>query len=328
MEFFFAFAASRFQTPFRFLPRGWLDKPRRIRHPARRMDILTLDLPGIRKVASGKVREIFDLGEHLLFVATDRISAFDCILPNAIPRKGEVLTQLSDFWFGKMTFVENHLVAVDFADFPAAMRPFEKQLRGRSMIVRKAKPLPVECVVRGYLIGSGWKDYQRTGAVCGIALPAGLQQAEKLPQTIFTPATKAATGHDENIAWDECVRLCGESVATQARDLAIRIYEEGRAHAAERGIILADTKFEFGLLDGRVILIDEVMTPDSSRYWPAADYRVGISPPSFDKQFVRDYLETLTWDKTPPAPPLPADVIAKTSAKYIEAYERLTGRKL
>ncbi len=292
------------------------------------MDILSLDLPGIRKVASGKVREIFDLGEHLLFVATDRISAFDCILPNAIPRKGEVLTQLSAFWFGKMTFVENHVVAVDFADFPAALKPFERQLRGRSMIVRKAKPLPVECVVRGYLIGSGWKDYQRTGAVCGIALPAGLQQAEKLPQTIFTPATKAATGHDENIAWEECVRLCGEDVAKQARALAIRIYEEGRAHAAERGIILADTKFEFGILDDRVILIDEVMTPDSSRYWPAADYRVGISPPSFDKQFVRDYLETLTWGKTPPAPPLPDEVIAKTSAKYIEAYERLTGRKL
>jgi phosphoribosylaminoimidazole-succinocarboxamide synthase len=292
------------------------------------MDLLTLDLPGIRKVASGKVREIFDLGEHLLFIATDRISAFDCILPNAIPRKGEVLTQLSAFWFGKMKFVENHLVAVDFADFPAVLKPFEAQLRGRSMIVRKAKPLPVECVVRGYLIGSGWKDYQRTSAVCGIALPHGLRQAEKLPQTIFTPATKAATGHDENIPWDECVRLCGDSVAKQARELAIRIYEEGRAHAAERGIILADTKFEFGILDGRVILIDEVMTPDSSRYWPANEYRVGISPPSFDKQFVRDYLETLDWNKIPPAPPLPADVVARTSAKYLDAYERLTGRPL
>jgi phosphoribosylaminoimidazole-succinocarboxamide synthase len=292
------------------------------------MDILTLDLPGIRKVASGKVREIFDLGEHLLFVATDRISAFDCILPNPIPRKGEVLTQLSAFWFGKMGFVENHLVSADFADFPAALRPFESALRGRSMIVRKARPLPVECVVRGYLIGSGWKDYQRTGAVCGITLPAGLRQAEKLPETIFTPATKAATGHDENIAWEECVRLCGAEVATQARDLALRVYEAGRAHAAERGIILADTKFEFGLLDGRVILIDEVLTPDSSRYWPAADYRVGTSPPSFDKQFVRDYLETLTWDKTPPAPPLPSDVVAKTSAKYQEAFERLTGHPL
>ena len=292
------------------------------------MDILTLDLPGIRKVASGKVREIFDLGEHLLFVATDRISAFDCILPNAIPRKGEVLTQLSAFWFEKMKFVENHLVAVRFADFPEVLKPFEQQLRGRSMIVRKAQPLPVECVVRGYLIGSGWKDYQRTGTVCGIALPAGLQQAEKLPQMIFTPSTKAVSGHDENIAWDECVRLCGESVAAQARDLAIRIYEEGRAHAAGRGIILADTKFEFGILDGRVILIDEVLTPDSSRYWPAAEYRVGLSPPSFDKQFVRDYLETLAWDKTPPAPPLPPEVITKTAAKYTEAYERLTGRAL
>jgi len=292
------------------------------------MDLLTLELPGIRKVASGKVREIFDLGEHLLFVASDRISAFDCILPNPIPRKGEVLTQLSAFWFRKMTFVENHVVAVDFADFPSALHPFEEQLRGRSMIVRKAKPLPVECVVRGYLIGSGWKDYQRTGQVCGIPLPAGLQQAEKLPTTIFTPATKAATGHDENIAWEECVRLCGESVATQARDLALQVYEAGRAHAATCGIILADTKFEFGLLDGRVSLIDEVLTPDSSRYWPAADYRVGTSPPSFDKQFVRDYLETLAWDKTPPAPSLPADVVARTSAKYAEAYERLTGSPL
>jgi phosphoribosylaminoimidazole-succinocarboxamide synthase len=295
---------------------------------SRCMDILTLELPGIRKVASGKVREIFDLGEHLLFVATDRISAFDCILPNPIPRKGEVLTRLSEFWFGKMTFVENHLVTADFARFPAALRPFEQQLRGRSMIVRKARPLPVECVVRGYLIGSGWKDYQQTGAVCGIALPPGMQQAQKLPATIFTPATKAATGHDENIPWETAVQLCGESVATQARDLAIRIYEAGRAHAAERGIILADTKFEFGLLDGRVILIDEVLTPDSSRYWPADAYRVGISPPSFDKQFVRDYLETLAWDKTPPAPPLPPEVVEKTSAKYQEAFLRLTGAPL
>ena len=292
------------------------------------MDLLTLELPGIRKVASGKVREIFDLGEHLLFVATDRISAFDCILPNAIPHKGEVLTQLSEFWFEKMTFVENHLVAVDFADFPDLLKPFEKELRGRSMIVKKAKPLPIECVVRGYLIGSGWKDYQSTGAVCGIPLPAGLQQAQQLPEAIFTPATKAATGHDENIPWETAVQLCGESVATQARDMAIRIYEAGRAHAAQHGIILADTKFEFGLLDGRVILIDEVMTPDSSRYWPAAGYRVGMSPPSFDKQFVRDYLDTLTWDKTPPAPQLPPDVVQKTSEKYIEAFQRLTGGNL
>lgn len=292
------------------------------------MDLLTLDLPGIPKVASGKVREIFDLGEHLLFVATDRISAFDCILPNAIPHKGEVLTQLSEFWFGKMTFVENHLVATNFADFPESLKPFENELRGRSMVVKKARPLPIECVVRGYLIGSGWKDYQATGAVCGIPLPAGLQQAEQLPQTIFTPATKAATGHDENIPWEKAVELCGEDVARQARSLAIRIYEAGRAHAAEHGIILADTKFEFGILEGRVILIDEVLTPDSSRYWPAVDYRPGISPPSFDKQFVRDYLETLDWDKTPPAPALPDDVVRRTSAKYVEAFERLTNDKL
>lgn len=292
------------------------------------MDILTLELPGIRKVASGKVREIFDLGEHLLFVATDRISAFDCILPNPIPRKGEVLTQLSDFWFDHMKFVENHVVATDFAKFPAELQPFEEQLAGRSMIVKKAKPLPVECVARGYLIGSGWKDYQSTGAVCGIQLPVGMQQAQQLPETLFTPATKAATGHDENIPWEKCVELCGKDVARQARDLTIRIYEAGRAHAASRGIILADTKFEFGILDGRVILIDEVLTPDSSRYWPAADYRVGISPPSFDKQFVRDYLETLDWDKTPPAPQLPPEVVSKTSAKYLEAYERLTGKPL
>ena len=292
------------------------------------MEILSLDLPGIPKIASGKVREIFDLGEHLLFVATDRISAFDCILPNAIPRKGEVLTQLSAFWFAQMPFVENHVVTTDFAAFPAALKPFEPQLRGRSMIVRKARPLPIECVVRGHLIGSGWKDYQQTGAVCGIALPAGLQQAEKLPHTIFTPATKAASGHDENIPWEQAVTLCGADVARQARDFAIRIYEEGRAWAVGRGIIVADTKFEFGLLDGRVILIDECLTPDSSRFWSAPDYRVGTSPPSYDKQFVRDYLETLAWDKTPPAPPLPAEVVRRTSEKYLEAYARLTGHEL
>jgi len=292
------------------------------------MDLLTLELPEFRKIASGKVREIFDLGEHLLFVATDRISAFDCILPNAIPHKGEVLTQLSTFWFGKFTFVENHVVATSFDQFPESLRKYENELNGRCMIVRKAKPLPIECVVRGYLIGSGWKDYQATGSVCGISLPSGLQQADRLPETIFTPATKAATGHDENISWERCVKLVGENVAHQALDLAIRIYEEGRAWAAERGIIVADTKFEFGLLDERVILIDECLTPDSSRFWPASDYRPGISPPSFDKQFVRDYLETLDWAKTPPAPPLPEPIIRKTSEKYLEAYERLTGHRL
>ncbi|MGB8355239.1 MAG: phosphoribosylaminoimidazolesuccinocarboxamide synthase [Chthoniobacteraceae bacterium] len=292
------------------------------------MDILTCDLPGIPKVRTGKVREIFDLGDSLLFVTTDRISAFDCILPVPIPAKGAVLNQLSAFWFEKFDFVQNHLLAIDFADYPESLKPFEAQLSGRSMIVKKAQPLAVECVVRGYLVGSGWKDYQKTGKVCGHALPAGLQQAERLPQTLFTPSTKADVGHDENIDWDACVRIVGEDVATQIRDLSIRIYEAGRSYAAERGIIVADTKFEFGLLDGKVILIDECLTPDSSRFWPADEYAVGSNPPSFDKQFVRDYLETLDWDKNPPAPALPADVIAKTSEKYRDAYKLITGSDL
>jgi phosphoribosylaminoimidazole-succinocarboxamide synthase len=292
------------------------------------MDILTLNLPGIQKIASGKVREIFDLGEHLLFVASDRISAFDCILPNAIPHKGEVLTALSTFWFQRFDFVRDHVVATEFEAFPPELQPFRDQLRGRSMIVRKAKPLAVECVVRGYLAGSGWKEYQDSQSICGIALPPGLQQAEQLPETLFTPSTKAESGHDENISFEECRRILGDELAEQVKIRSIRIYEEGRAYARERGIILADTKFEFGMLDGELILIDECLTPDSSRFWPAADYQLGISPPSFDKQFVRDYLETLDWDKTPPAPELPPEVVQKTSAKYLEAYERLTGRPL
>ncbi len=292
------------------------------------MDLLTLDLPGIRKVASGKVREIFDLGEHLLLVATDRVSAFDCILPNPIPHKGAVLTSISAFWFERFGFVENHVVATEVRDFPAALQPFADRLSRRAMVVKKAQPLPVECVVRGYLAGSGWKEYQASGTICGIALPAGLQQAEQLPETIFTPSTKAESGHDMNIPWEECVRLVGADVAEQVRALSIRIYEEGRAYAAERGIIVADTKFEFGLLEGRVILIDECLTPDSSRFWPADQHALGISPPSFDKQFVRDYLETLDWNKTPPAPALPDAVIRRTSEKYREAYARLTGHPL
>jgi len=289
------------------------------------MHLLTLDLPGIRKIASGKVREIFDLGEDLLLVATDRISAFDCILPNPIPQKGAVLTSISAFWFTKFSFVENHVIATDVRDFPDILKPFFDRLSRRAMVVKKAKPLPVECVVRGYLAGSGWKEYQATQSICGISLPKGLQQAERLPETIFTPSTKAVSGHDQNISWDECARIVGQGVARQIRDLSIRIYEEGRRYAAERGIIVADTKFEFGLLDGRIILIDECLTPDSSRFWPADRYALGISPPSFDKQFVRDYLETQDWDKTPPAPPLPEDVIRKTSEKYLEAYAQLTG---
>ena len=287
------------------------------------MDLLTLDLPGIRKVASGKVREIFDLGEELLLVATDRISAFDCILPNAIPRKGEVLNLLSAFWFGRMQFVPNHVVTANIEQFPVRLQPFADQLSGRAMIVRKAKPLPVECVVRGYLAGSGWKEYQASQSICGVPLPAGLRQAEQLPKTIFTPSTKAESGHDRNISWEECRGIVGAPIAEEVRASSIRIYEEGRAYAVARGIIVADTKFEFGLLDGCIILIDECLTPDSSRFWPMDQYRVGTSPPSFDKQFVRDYLETLAWDKTPPAPALPLEVIRKTSEKYLEALKRL-----
>ncbi len=290
-----------------------------------RMDLVTCDLPGFTKVRSGKVREIFDLGENLLFVATDRISAFDCILPNPIPGKGEVLTGLSDFWFRYLDFAPNHVVTTDFATFPEELKPFQDLLRGRSMIVRKAQPLAVECVVRGYLAGSGWKEYQSDGTICGERLPSGLRQAEKLPEAIFTPSTKAESGHDINISWDECRRLVGSDVAERARDLTLRIYEAGRAYAAECGIIVADTKFEFGLRDGELILIDEVLTPDSSRFWPADRYEVGTSPPSFDKQFVRDYLETLDWNKTPPAPILPPEVVSKTSEKYREARARLTG---
>ena len=289
------------------------------------MDLLTLDLPGIHKIASGKVREIFDLGESLLLVATDRISSFDCVLPNPIPRKGAVLTSLSAFWFEKFKFVENHLLTTNVEDFPDPLKPFSEQLTGRSMMVKKAKPLPVECVVRGYLAGSGWKEYQASQSICGIPLPSGIQQAGRLPETIFTPSTKAESGHDQNIPWAECQRLIGESVAAQIRDLSIRLYDEGSAFAAKHGIIVADTKFEFGIIDGRVILIDECLTPDSSRFWPADQHALGISPPSFDKQFVRDYLETLDWDKTPPAPPLPLDVIQRTSEKYLEAHSKLTG---
>jgi len=282
-------------------------------------------LPGIQKVASGKVRDIFAVDEHLLLVASDRISAFDCILPTAIPQKGEVLTRLSAFWFEQFDFLPNHIVSTDFLDFPVALKPFQFQLEGRSMLVKKAVPLPVECVVRGYLAGSGWKEYVQTQSVCGIPLPKGLEQAGLLPETLFTPSTKAASGHDENISWDECRRLLGDSVAEQVRAHSVRLYETARILAAEKGIIIADTKFEFGLLDGGVILIDECLTPDSSRFWPSAGYAPGMSPSSFDKQFVRDYLETLTWDKTPPAPELPEEIVVRTQAKYIEAYERLTG---
>ena len=292
------------------------------------MEIATCDLPGIPKVRSGKVREIFDLGDCLLFVATDRISAYDCIMPDPIPGKGAVLTGLSAFWFRRLDFVENHVIATRFEDFPAALHPFRELLEGRSMIVKKAAPLPVECVVRGFLAGSGWREYLATGTICGEPVPPGLRQSEALPETMFTPATKAESGHDENIPWETCRRMLGEVVAEQARDLSIRLYEAGRDYARERGIIVADTKFEFGLREGRVILIDEVLTPDSSRFWPADRYQPGSNPPSFDKQFLRDYLDLLGWDRTPPAPNLPPEVVSQTARKYREAYDRLTGEPL
>jgi len=291
--------------------------------------LLQLELPGITKLKSGKVREIFDLGDAFLLVATDRISAFDCIMPNGIPRKGEVLTQLSHFWFERFApLIPNHLLARANDPLPPALKPFAAQLTRRSMMVKKAAPLSIECVVRGYLAGSGWKEYRQSQTVCGIKLPAGLQESSELPEPIFTPATKAESGHDENISFDQAAKLTGPDIAQQARAASLKIYSEARAYARQRGIIIADTKFEFGLFDGKLILIDEVLTPDSSRFWPADQYQAGRSQPSFDKQFVRDYLETLAWNKTPPAPALPPEVVARTQEKYMEAYERLTGKAL
>jgi phosphoribosylaminoimidazole-succinocarboxamide synthase len=287
-----------------------------------------VDLPGIKKLRSGKVREVFDLGEILLFVVTDRLSAFDVILSDPIPHKGAVLNQISAFWFKRFDKIDNHFLTADFEKFPKELHAFREQLAGRSMIVKKTKPLTVECVVRGYLAGSGWKEYQQSQSVCGIKLPTGLQLASPLPEPIFTPATKNDVGHDENIDMKECRRILGDEIANRVKDLSLEIYSRGRDHAAQRGIIVADTKFEFGKMDNQLLLIDEVLTPDSSRFWPKDKYIVGQSPPSFDKQFVRDYLETLDWDKTPPAPKLPWETIEKTSAKYVEAFERITGEKL
>jgi phosphoribosylaminoimidazole-succinocarboxamide synthase len=274
------------------------------------------------------VREVFDLGDCLLIVATDRISAFDCILPTGIPRKGEVLTRLTSFWFEILDFIPNHFLTSRFEAFPTSLHPFEEQLRDRSMLVRKAKPLPVECVARGYIAGSGWSEYQTNGTIGGHAVPAGLEQSSKLPSPLFTPSTKAESGHDENISWKQCRSILGDELAIQVRDQTIELYEHGCAHAARAGILIADTKFEFGIADGQVLLIDECLTPDSSRFWPTDSWKPGSNPPSYDKQFVRDYLETLDWNKTPPAPALPPEVVEKTSEKYIEAYEKLTGLKL
>src|SRR3954453_15046723 len=287
-----------------------------------------IDLPGFTKLRSGKVRVVFDLGDSLLFVATDRLSAFDVVFDDPIPHKGAVLNTISAFWFKRLRFIANHFISAEFDAFPENLQPFREQLAGRSMIVKKTQPLAIECVVRGYLAGSGWKDYQETGSVCGHKLSAGLQLASPLPEPIFTPATKSESGHDLNVDWEQACNIVGEKTATRARELSLLVYKAGSEYARERGIIVADTKFEFGLRDGELILIDECMTPDSSRFWPADSYVVGKSPPSYDKQFVRDYLETLDWNKTPPPPRLPREVIENTSAKYIDAFKRLTGMPL
>ena len=290
--------------------------------------LLQSDLPGLNLIHRGKVRDVFDLGDgHLLMVATDRLSAFDVVLPDPIPGKGEMLCQISNFWFDKTRhIIANHLTGIDVASvLPAGVDP--ALYAKRTVVTRKLTPVPVECIARGYIIGSGWKDYQRTGEVSGIALPAGLQQAQRLPEPIFTPSTKAAVGdHDENIDFATAINLVGRERAEQVRDATLALYAFARDYAAQRGIILADTKFEFGTdAEGRLYVMDEMFTPDSSRYWPADGYAIGTSPPSYDKQFVRDYLETLDWDKTAPGPRLPAEVIEKTRAKYAEALEKLAG---
>ncbi|PVY45826.1 phosphoribosylaminoimidazolesuccinocarboxamide synthase [Victivallis vadensis] len=290
--------------------------------------LIQTEIPGLKLINRGKVRDVYDLGDALLFVATDRLSAFDVVMPNGVPRKGEVLTQISLFWFDLMRDIPNHLISADVASRPE-LTAYVKDLQGRSMIVRKAKVLPVECIVRGYLVGSGWKDYQKTGMVSGLKLRAGYQQASKLDEPLFTPSTKAEIGdHDEAISFEQVGGIIGADKAAALRELSLKIYSTARDYAEKRGIIVADTKFEFGEIDGRIILVDEVLTPDSSRFWPADQYQVGTSPVSLDKQYVRDYLETLDWNKTAPGPELPANVVKKTSDKYLEAYRMLTGKSL
>ncbi|MDX1982118.1 MAG: phosphoribosylaminoimidazolesuccinocarboxamide synthase [Bryobacteraceae bacterium] len=290
--------------------------------------LVETNLPGVPLLARGKVRDVYSLGDTLLFVATDRISAFDCILPTGIPSKGRVLTQISIFWFDMMKdLVPTHFLTSDVEQYPASLRPFRDQLEGRSMLVRRAKMFEAECVARGYVSGSGWKDYQRTGAICGIPLPPGLKHSDRLPLPIFTPATKAQSGHDENISFEAFRAIVGPR-AEQLRDLTLAIYQRAASYAETRGILLADTKFEFGMIGDQLVLADEVLTPDSSHFWPKETYAPGGAQPSYDKQFVRDYLETLDWDKRPPAPPLPDEIAAKTSAKYLQAYRVLTGRDL
>src|SRR6266516_4242128 len=292
--------------------------------------VLQTDFPDLEIHASGKVRDVYRLdNEHLLFVATDRISAFDYVLATGIPHKGRVLTQISRFWFEFLQeVVPNHLVTADVNRYPAEVRSYADQLRGRSMLVQRAEMFPVECVVRGYLSGSGWKEYKASGSVCGIKLPAGLRESEQLPEPIFTPATKATTGHDENISFEHMSQLVDPEDARMLRDLSLAIYKKAADHARQKGIIIADTKFEFGRTAAGLTLADEVLTPDSSRFWPADKYEPGMSQQSFDKQYVRDYLEEIRWNKQPPAPALPTEVARKTSEKYVQAYRQLTGREL
>lgn len=293
------------------------------------MAISKTDLPGVKLHGRGKVRDIYDLSEHLLIVATDRLSAFDVVLPTPIPDKGKVLTQMSAFWFDHFkSVVPNHLISTDVSDYPKELHRFRNQLVGRSMLVKKAKVFPIECVARGFLTGSGLKDYNKTGGVCGNPLPAGLRDSDRLPEPIFTPATKAETGHDENISEEQAGKIIGEENIRRLKELTLSLYTRGVEYASRRGIIICDTKFEFGIVDGRIAIVDEMLTPDSSRFWPADQYTPGKPQPSFDKQFVRDYLERIGWNKQPPGPELPDDIVNVTSAKYVEALRILTGRDL
>jgi len=287
--------------------------------------LLETHLENIPLFRKGKVRDVYDLGDQLLIVVTDRISAFDCVFPNGIPEKGKILNQISAFWFEQTKeVVSNHMISTQVQDFPDALQPFSAQLEGRSMLVKKCKPLPVECIVRGYIAGSGWKEYQRSGTVCSIELPANLQLSEKLPKPLFTPSTKAEEGHDENISYEEMAKILGNEMAEKVRDLSLKLYMNARDFLAEKGIILADTKFEFGELDGELILIDEALTPDSSRFWLEKQYQIGQAQQSMDKQFVRDFVEQSGWNKQPPAPELPNQIIEQTLARYREAFQRIT----
>jgi phosphoribosylaminoimidazole-succinocarboxamide synthase len=290
--------------------------------------LLETNLPGIHRLGRGKVRDIYEVEGMLLLVTTDRLSAFDVVLPTGIPRKGEVLTQISLFWFDFLSDIPNHLITADVDEYPAALQPFRDQLKGRSMLCKKLEMFPVECVARGYLEGSGWKDYQTNGSVCGVELPDGLRRCGKLPQAIYTPATKAETGHDENIAFEQSVEIIGQENAERLRDLTLDIYDRAHARGLGCGVVIADTKLEFGKLDGEIVLGDEVLTPDSSRYWPLETYHPGRAQESFDKQYIREYLETLDWGKTYPGPALPDDVVANTTKKYVEAYAVITGKDL